>query len=358
MININNRDHVYYFELDKDFNVNIFQYFINDSINRPIPEFNVITEFEKMVLKGKALAGIPGHNAGNITFKQYKNALEKSKNELNKIKFHAMRNVEGQYVTKQIEKHALLNCCFKRYFLNKNISYSFGHNKIKNSINLVYDESDSSDISTSSFESPFENSDLEQSDSNLDEQINENAVDIFVNRIDKYKNLIFSNNNTGIEYSNQLTSHIDSIENPLPSCSGVNTNTILNSDIKSSNSDSNNSLNNGILSRRRVFKKTRKIRKINVITTSSSDSLSSSNENINAYSPVKKSSKTYNQIKKNIFINLEAERVSTSNSCKESSNSSNNSCDNHYDSDDSFINNYSEESIQSDYICYLQGLNK
>ena len=61
-----NSNHIYFLEIDGEFNVHIFRYALH-FFDRPIPDKNILSDAELVIRKSKTCAGIPGYKTDTIT---------------------------------------------------------------------------------------------------------------------------------------------------------------------------------------------------------------------------------------------------------------------------------------------------
>ena len=371
-------NNIYYLEIDGDFNCHIFKYASNFTY-RPCPDRDLLSDAEIFLSKSKTAAGIPGYKLHEITINDYKEALNKGKNDVKKISYEIIQNQKGVMKTLSFEKMALFVRCLKRYFNKIDTSFSFGHYNIPIQFrnNFTYKDNAPSDCDSEPNLSDDENNSSQNDEEGLsDGEIqngNNNDVNhvlnidtitlennIFADREKKCLNKVFTSSISNINFdSDEIDSVIDQISNSITSNShpvdresesiNVNvdeagpshildreTNVIINTPEESpSNNVSSIDSEGEYISGLKKYSK-QYINSDGDVTSDSDDNSNSNNIN--------KTRVDKNKRFKNPYINTEAAV------------DGNNLTEDEYDSDsdeydNGFINNNCEE---SDYLFYLQ----
>ena len=192
--NSNKRDNVFFIDMDSNFNIFIYKYF-SELISRPMPDKIMRSDAELMAMKSKTCSGIPAFKFATITEMDYKNALKQRREEIKRITYNIMVNVNGTYKTINTEKICLRNHCVKRFFKNENTSFSFGHRKIpenkRNNFRFeIKEEIDCDPPLTSNSESSDSSTSSDSEENTIDENLTRfNSYDIFSIRRKKHETI-------------------------------------------------------------------------------------------------------------------------------------------------------------------------
>ena len=245
-----NIDNIYYFEIDSKYDVYIYKYASNDH-SRPEPRHIFNTEFHKTIAKTRATAGIPYRIAEKLHFMDYRDALDKTRDEILRIKYHSMQNVRGTFKTITVEKNALSHNCIKRYFTSINKSYSYGHYKINksntNEKNTHFENyilsSSSDDDDSVIYDSNY--ADIEYNTLTQKDQFVQPVIShMFPNRLEKYRDKVFFSENVNLDVSNANTESVSSDTVNLSSTPAWNINDLTVTASTSYNNDDDDNYTN------------------------------------------------------------------------------------------------------------------